>query len=160
MRTILFGTILTLLISCQTKKDLVEYKDGRQLLTLNHQKRNGDSLRLPTVLRVPSDSIPTGGQHLTKLFLDNADFKLIDAYIDCAVVDNPSVDTIPNTENKWKRLSGCKMGLTIKNDTILIYMTPENPGTYKFHDITILTRGKEKIYRTQHYTFNYKIYKR
>jgi len=52
------------------------------------------------------------------------------------------------------------MGLTIKNDTILIYMTPKNPGTYKFHDITILTRDKEKVYRTQHYTFDYKIYKR
>ncbi len=159
MRKLIFGTILTL-VACHNKKDLVEYKDGRQLLTLNHQTRNGDSLELPKVVKVSPDSVPVGEQYLTKIFLDNSGFRIVDAYIDCATVDNPSVDTVENTENKRKRLSGCKMGLIVKNDTILIYQIPQKQGTYKFHDITILTRGKDKIYRTQHFTFDYKSFDR
>ena len=47
MRQLFYGTILLMMFSCDMKssdKDFVEYVDGRQLLTVNEIKRNGDSV--------------------------------------------------------------------------------------------------------------------
>ena len=158
MRRIILGTIL-LLFSCDhpaQEADMVRYRDGRQLLNLNEMKRNGDPLDVPRVERISLDSIAVGEEFSAKIFLTDKNYDIVAAYYDCKNVDNPTVDTIGSTPNRYK-LDGCKRGLMVENDTIYIYFRGGIPGSNAFEEITILTRDKQKIFRTQNYTFNYKI---
>lgn len=153
--------ILIFTLSCDNKtkqKDLIQYKDGRQSLTVNKIDRFGKNIELPEIGVILSDSIIVGKELLAKVYMkDKRDFKMIDAYIDCIEVENPSVDTIPDPINKVKRLSGCRKGLITRNDTIYIGLTPQRTGKMTFGEITILTRDMDKIYRTQKYSFDYNV---
>jgi hypothetical protein len=158
MRHLIFWTTFTFLTSCGTAdKDLVQYKDGRQILNLNGLTRNGDKLDKFTVDRILTDSISTGEEFLAKIYLTDKNIKLVAAYFDCQTVDHATVDTVVNTLNNYKRLDGCKKGLMVENDTIYIAFKPETPGKKTFEEITILTRDKEKIFRTQKYSFDYTV---
>ena len=111
-----------------------------------------------TILKIQiisPDTITVGEPFLAKIFLRGRDYKLIDAYFDCKTVENPTVDTVVNTPNKRKRLDGCTKGLFVDNDTLFISFTPSVAGRKKFEEITLLTRDKEKIFRTEKYTFDY-----
>lgn len=154
MNKIIFGTILLVMFSCdkkENKKDFVKYSDGRQLLTVNEIKRNGDKIEKPKINLTTPNSAQVGKEFLAKVFLSNTDLKITDAFVDCENVDNASVDTATY------KVSGCKHGLIVKNDTILIALKPTSPGVKTFSEITILTRDTENVFRTMKYTFDYKV---
>lgn len=154
MRQLFFGTILLMMFSCDTKssdKDFVEYVDGRQMLTVNGIKRNGEKNEEPRINLVTPDSARIGEEFLAKIFLSGTDLKIADAFVDCENVDNASVDTATY------KVSGCKHGLIVKDDTILVAFKPTTSGVKKFSEITILTKGTDKVFRTMRYTFDYKV---
>lgn len=90
--------LLTIVIalSCSNKtqqKDLIHYKDERQLLTVNKTDRIGNSIELPQIGVILSDSIIVGKEMLAKVHMkDKRDFKIIDAYIDCICVNHLNVE--------------------------------------------------------------------
>jgi hypothetical protein len=133
----------------------VEYQDGRQLLTLNDKTKEGDALIKPTVKLLTPDTINVNEKFQAKIFLSDKNYELIAAYFDCQLVNNPTVDTVINTKNDYKRLDGCKKGLFVKNDTILIEFMAVAAGKKKFEEITILTSDQNRIFRTQICTFDY-----
>lgn len=154
MNRIILGTILLAMVSCdkkEAKKDFVQYADGRQLLTVNEIKRNGDKIERPKINLATPDSAQVGKEFLAKIFLSDTDLRITDAFVDCENVDNASVDTVTY------KVSGCKLGLLVKNDTILIAFKPTSSGVKTFSEITILTRDTDKIFRTMKYTFDYKV---
>jgi hypothetical protein len=150
-RILLVG-LLFLSGSCKEKIDLVEYKEGRQLLIVNNLKRNGDSLAAIKIGSIGLDSIEVGKELLIKIFIESPDLKVVDAFIYCKPVSEPSVDTLTF------KISGCSQGLIVQNDTVLIGFKPEQVGSYAFPEITMLTRDGERVYRTAKYTFNYNVY--
>jgi hypothetical protein len=111
----------------------------------------------PKVRATVPDSVEVGNELLVKIFLEDKNFQLVDAYIGCSFVDNPTVDTVVNTLYKRKRLDGCTQGLLVVNDTIKIGFRPTTPGMKSFEEITILTRDLEKVFRTQKFTFDYRV---
>jgi hypothetical protein len=158
MRHLIFWTTLTLLSSCSTAdKDLVQYKDGRQILNLNGLTRNGDKLDEFDVDRILTDSVSIGEEFLAKIYLTDKNIKLVAAYFDCQTVDDATVDTVVSTLHNYNRLDGCRKGLMVKNDTIYIAFRPETPGKKTFDEITILNRDKESTFRTQKYSFEYTV---
>jgi hypothetical protein len=159
MRLFAIGIILVI-ISCGTRtreNDIVQYKDGRQLLNLNGLKRNGEKLDEPRIEKLSPDSISIGEEFYARIYLSDKDYHIIDAYFDCEHVDNPTVDTVANTTNKFKRLDGCKKGLIVEDDTIRIYFRGGTLGIKTFEEITILTKDTQNLFRTQRYTFDYKV---
>jgi hypothetical protein len=146
-------------LSCSgaSDKDLVQYRHGRQVLNLNGVKRNGQKLDEFKIEKISPDSITTGQKFLAKVFFTSKDIELVAAYIDCDAVEIPTVDTLVNTTNNYKRLDGCKEGLVVENDTIYIRFTAGQPGKKNFEEVTILTRDTEKVFRTQKYSFDYKV---
>lgn len=154
MNKVILGTILLAMVSCvkkEAKKDFVQYTDGRQLLTVNEIKRNGDKIEKPKINLVTPDSAQIGKEFLAKLFLSDTDLKIAGAFVDCENVGNASVDTVTY------KVSGCKHGLIVMNDTILIAFKPTSPGVKTFSEITILTRDVANVFRTMKYTFDYKV---
>ena len=77
--------------------------------------------------------------------------EVANAFIDCDTVDNASVDTVTY------EVSGCKNGLIVKGDTVIIGFRPKVARLKTFRTITIVTKDKEKIFRTIKYTFEYKV---
>lgn len=143
-----------MMFSCDTKssdKDFVEYVDGRQLLTVNEIKRNGEKNEEPRINLVTRDSARIGEEFLAKIFLSGTDSRIVDAFVDCENGDNASVDTVTY------KVSGCKHGLLVKDDTILVAFKPTTSGLKRFSEITILTRDTDKVFRTMKYTFDYKV---
>ncbi|MBL0745960.1 hypothetical protein [Chryseolinea lacunae] len=158
MMKILPAIALLSLFSCTAKtnsKSVVEYTSGRQLLTLNQKTKTGESWQSPEVGRIARHSALIDEEYLVKIFLKDTTIDLIDAYVGCVAVDNPSVDTAAYTFDARTRLSGCEQGLVVKNDTIYIGFTPKSPGMKTFEEITLLTRDDEKIFRTQKYVFDF-----
>jgi hypothetical protein len=154
MRQLYYGTILLAMFSCDTKlseKDFVEYVDGRQLLTVNDIKNNGEKIKVPRINLLTQDSARIGEEFLAKIFLSGTDLKIADAFVGCENVDNASVDTVTY------KVSGCKHGLLVKDDTILVAFKPTTSGTKRFSEITILTRDTEKVLRTMKYSFDYSV---
>jgi hypothetical protein len=142
------------MFSCDTKssdKDFVEYVDGRQLLTVNGIKRNGEKNEVPRINLVSPDSARIGEEFLAKIFLSGTDLRIVDAFADCENIDNASVDTVTY------KVSGCKHGLFVKDDTILVAFKPTTSGVKKFSEISILTKGADKVFRTMRYTFDYNV---
>jgi hypothetical protein len=156
MRILFIGFVL-ILTSCNQSRntDLIQYINGRQVLSLNGLTRDGTPLDNPKIEIISPDTIILGEPFFAKIFLADNNYKLIDAYFDCKTVDNPTVDTVVNTIDKLKRLDGCTKRLFVGNDTILISFTPAVPGQKTFEEITVLTRDNERIFRTQKYTFDY-----
>jgi hypothetical protein len=102
-------TILLTIFSCDTKltdNDLVEYVDGRQLLTLNNSNRDGSDFDEPKISKLTPDSVLIGEEFLARIFLSDTDLTITDAFVNCDNVENPSVDTITY------KVSGCKNGLS------------------------------------------------
>ena len=142
------------MFSCDTKsndKDVVEYGDGRQLLTVNEIKRNGEKNEVPIINLVSPDSARIGEEFLAKIFLSGADLKIAGAFVDCENVDNASVDTVTY------KVSDCKNRLIVMDDTILVAFKPTTSGVRKFSEITILTRDMDKVFRTMKYSFDYNV---
>lgn len=154
MRHLYFVTVLSILFSCDSKssdKDLVEYSDGKQLLTVNNVNRDGSDFNKPKIQKITPDSVRIGEEFLAKIFISDTDLVIADAFVDCDNADKASVDTLTH------KISGCKNGLILKDDTILIGFRPTNAGLKKFATITILTKDKEKVFRTMEYTFDYNV---
>jgi hypothetical protein len=151
MRALLLVAICLFAFSCKKKIDLAQYQDGQQLLTVNDVKRNGDKIKEPRIMKISTDSVFVGEEFLVKIFLEDADLKIVDAFFNCNPVASPTVDTTTY------KVSGCSNGLIVKNDTILIGFSPTELGVQKFPEITILTKDKESIFRTLKYSFEYKI---
>jgi hypothetical protein len=142
------------MFSCGIKssdKDLVEYVDGKQLLTLNMSKRNGDKNEAPIVNLEAPASVRIGEEFIAKIFLSDTDLTIVDAFVDCENVDKASVDTVTY------KVSGCKQKLFVKDDTILVAFKPTTSGAKRFPEITILTRDTDRIFRTLKYMFDYQV---
>ena len=154
MRYILLTILFAFSCSPGSDRNLVEYRNGRQLLNVNETQRNGDRLDKPTVKRLSPDSISVGEEFLARIFLDDKDFDLVAAYFDC---DTSQLQTVDTTTAVPYKIDGCKWRLEVKSDTIFIAFHGGKPGKRTFHEITILTRDREKIYRTQKYTFDYTV---
>jgi hypothetical protein len=143
---------------CGSKQlDLLQYQNGRQVLNLNGLKRNGEPLPEPEIGILLPDSVKVGDELVAKIFLQEEDVQLVDAYYACQSVENPTVDTLIETSNMVKRLDGCTKRLMVSHDTIRIGFRPSKPGVRTFEQITILTRDKERVFRTQAFTFDYKV---
>jgi hypothetical protein len=156
MRHLYFATILLVMFSCDNKsksKDIVEYSNGQQLLSVNNIKRDGTPLDEPRIERIAPDSLSVGGEFIAKIFLAETDLVIADAFVDCDNVIKASVDTVTY------KVSGCKTGLMVKDDTIWIGFKPTNVGLKTFSTITILTKDKERVFRTMEYTFDYNVVK-
>ena len=154
MRPLYTLAIVSILFSCENRssyKDLVEYSEGRQLLNVNGVKRDGSEFDEPKIKKDGPDSIKVGDELLVKIFLTNTDLAIVDAFVDCDSVANPSVDTVTY------KVSGCKDGLIVKEDTILIGFRPSRTGFYAFLPVMILTKDREGVFRTLRYTFDYKV---
>jgi hypothetical protein len=153
MRYLINLTIVLLTVSCSKNQetDFVKYEGTKQLLTLNSIQKNGDKLAKPEVKKITPDSVLVGDQFLAKIFFQGDDLNIIDAYADCDTVDNPMVDTVTH------KLTGCSRKLVVERDTIFIEFRPTQLGTRTFSPLTILTKGRDKIYRTYNYTFNYRV---
>lgn len=160
MKTLIFWLALVL-ISCNSasEKNIVQYKDGRQVLNLNELSRTGQSIEDLKIEKISPDTIVNGDEFRAKLFLADKNTTLVAAYFNCLKVNNPTVDTATNTFN-YKRLDGCSVELPIENDTVYIAFRIETlekfsgHKTYTLEPITILTKDKENLFRTQSYTFN------
>jgi hypothetical protein len=153
MRLLIISTIL-LIISCDNKtkeNDLLEYKDGRQLLTLNYVKRNGDSLDPIAFGLLSPNTIRVGEEFVARIFLMDSSCKIVAAYFNCNRVNNPSVDTTSLDS------SGCKIRLHVEHDTIYIAFKSDTVGTKAVDPLTILTRDKEKVFRTLDYRYTMKV---
>lgn len=147
-------TALSILFSCGSKssnKDLVEYSDGKQLLTVNNVNRDGSDFNRPEIRMITPESGKIGEAFLVKIFLADTTMMIADAFVGCDSVEKASVDTLTY------KISGCKNGLIVKDDTILIGFTPTTAGLKTFPTITILTKDKEKVFRTMEYTFDYNV---
>jgi hypothetical protein len=155
MRIFLLLLAILLGVSCGSRtqrNDLVQYQGGEQLLTMNELEKNGERFIAPRVLRLSKDSVLAGDELLVKIFLEKNDLELVDAFLDCdSTVSNPTVDTATY------KIRGCSKGLIVQNDTILIGFHPTNPGVQRFSEITILTKDREKVFRTFKYSFEYKV---
>jgi hypothetical protein len=153
-------SILFLLWSCTNggKEDLLQYRDGRQLLSLNALTRSGLVMRIPDVGMQSQDSVAVGEEFVARLFLKDPAFRIMEAYVGCAEVANPTVDTVLNSVRPCNRLDGCTRSLMILSDTIFIAFRPSTPGEKRFHEITLLTIDQEKIFRTQKYSFQYNVF--
>jgi hypothetical protein len=152
MRVILFVLVVFFIASCKNKNDkidLVQYRGGQQLLTMNDLQRNGQKFITPRIVRLSDDSVLVGNELLVKIFLDRGELELVDAFIDCSEVTNLAVDT------STYKISGCANGLIVQNDTIFIGFRVSKLGVQKFSEITLLTRDAEKVFRTFKYSFEY-----
>jgi hypothetical protein len=151
MKPFLTLLILVCLFSCKKDIDLVQYREGQQLLTVNNLKKNGENLKSPDIEKVSRDSVNSGEELVVKIFLKDSYLKIVDAFVDCESVENAMVDTATY------KVSGCSKGLVVQNDTIFIGFRPTEPGSQEFPEITILTKDSDKIFRTLKYSFLYKV---
>lgn len=162
MKHLYFSIILLAFLSCNqksnekdlSKKDLVEYVDGRQLLTLNNLSRDGSAFDSPEIGKIKPDSVLVGEEFLARIFLVGTDLKIVNAFVDCDKVDNPSVDTATY------KVSGCKTRLIVKDDTVIFALRPTQAGIEISPTFTILTRDTENVLRTVDYVFAYKVAER
>ncbi len=140
--------ILAFTISCDSSDhtDKAEYIDGRQLL-LSPETVSGSESDLVGI--IAPKTILIGQEFFANVFLKDADLELVDAFIDCDIVDQLSVDT--TTYN----VSGCRKGLVVKADTIRIGFRPITTGVKDFEGITILVRDSKRLFRIIRYSFTY-----
>jgi len=159
MRLLILGTFIAF-ASCDqigTGKALVQYRNGRQMLTLNDRTLTGDSLARPVIGVITADSVLLGGQFSAKIFLKTSDYRLIEAYKDLNITDTTTVDTAIVTSEFYKPFSG-GIRLLVENDTLGIYFRPGKVGQLTFSNVTLLTIDKDKIFRTIPFSFQYKVY--
>ena len=121
------------------------------MLSVNKLNRDGSAFDEPKIGKIAPDSVSIGDEFLCKIFLTEGDLIIADAFVNCENVENASVDTMTY------KVSGCKNGLMVRDDTIRIGFRPTTAGLKTFWPIKILTRDKEKVFRTLNYTFDYKV---
>jgi hypothetical protein len=154
MRIFLLVLIVVFVFACKKRNDkidLVQYRGGQQMLTMNDLQRNGQKFIAPRIVMVSDDSVLVGNELLVKIFLDGDELELVNAFIDCRNVANPTVDT------SAYKVSGCPKGLVVHNDTVFIGFRAGKPGIQKFSEITLLTKDTENIFRTFKYSFEYTV---
>ena len=155
MRFSSIGILVFVLISCSNKKsdqiNLVKYEGREQLLTLNNLTVQGNSINAPVINTISPDSVIVGEELLVKIFIQEPNLKIVEAFFDCQSVPTVAVDTTTF------KVRGCTKKLFIRSDTIAIGFRPTEIGVQNFPMITILTRDKEKIFRTYDYSFKYRV---
>jgi hypothetical protein len=151
MRSIFPAIIFISLFACKKEADLVQYKDGHQLLTVNDVNRDGSKLLAPKVGINSPDSIVAGDELVAKIFLKDSNLEIADAFVGC---ENVSAQVVDTTTYK---VSGCSTGLVVQNDTIFIGFRPSKLGLNEFQEITILTRDNERVFRIIKYSFTYRV---
>jgi hypothetical protein len=150
MKLINLTFILILLLSCDSHTDFVKYKDGKQLLTVNDIKKNGDKILDLKVKVISPDTVKSGDPFLAKVFLSDSSFKIVKAVFDCPITQESLVDT------SKIQIVGCHRGLMVVNDTVKIYFTVGvKTGLRDFPIVTILSVDNEKVYRYHQGTFTY-----
>ena len=91
MKRFLLIASALLVLSCKSGNDglnLVQYREGEQLLTMNGVERNGEEFIAPRILRLSKDSVLVGEELLVKIFLNDKDIAIVDALVDCKLVAN------------------------------------------------------------------------
>jgi len=151
MRSIFPAIIFISFFACKKKTDLVQYKDGHQLLTVNDLNTDGSKAQIPKIGIISPDSIVAGDELVVKIFLKDSNLKIADAFVGCENVSAQAVDTTTY------KVSGCSTGLVVQNDTIFIGFRPSKLGLNEFQEITILTRDNDMVFRTIKYSFTYRV---
>jgi hypothetical protein len=147
-----FCLCLVFLFGCgKTDESRVQYRDGRQLLTLNETDESGQKVTRPTVQMIGPDSISIGEEYLTKIFLTDSDEDFIGAFTDCNLTDSLSIDTTTF------KIDACRSKLFSQDDTVLLAFRPQTLGVKTFQPIKIVTRDKHGVFRMLDYTFDYKV---
>ena len=84
------------------------------------------------------DTIRKNEKTLIKIFSKNMEWGIVKAYFDCDITSNQYVDTIHG------EIAACDKKLFVRNDTVLIQLTPANNGRKKFQAVKILLKGKTR----------------
>jgi hypothetical protein len=151
MRYFLFYAFF--LFGCgKSDPSLLQYRDGRQLLTLNETDETGHRISRPKVRMIAPDSIVVGEVYSTRIFLTDTDEDFIVAFTDCNMVDTLSIDT-----TTFQIGGVCRSKLFAQDDTVFVAFRPQSPGINTFQTIKIVTRDKYRIFRTIDYSFDYKV---
>src|SRR5690242_6736161 len=111
---LLYPLIMLMVLACGRNHDrrFVQYKDGKQLLTVNTIKGNGDPLEKVTILKNAPDSVLAGEALRAKIFLSNTDQQIADAYVNCPTAKQLLVDTARY------EIEGCEGGLVVQDNAI------------------------------------------
>lgn len=144
------------LVSCQLKdkeRKVVEYSNGRQMLTVNHLTGTGQPLEPPKIEHLSPDSIVSGEEFVARIFLERSEVRIVKAFVDC-----DSVGLLQSVDTTTLDVTGCSKKLLVENDTILVGFRSKNIGHYSFPKITILTQDKVGVFRTLQYSFDYTVY--
>src|SRR6478735_6935981 len=143
--------LVIILASCAEKRlDIIQYKEGKQVLNANGIDRSGNKIDSVYVNTISPDTIKLGDEFYARVFLSNPDFKIVDALFDCPVTNESLADTAT------QKIIGCSKGFMVKQDTVRIHFTVGGlPGNRGFHEITILSKDKDNIYRYHKGSFKY-----
>ncbi len=130
-----FSVLVIFLLSCSGKQ----------------QKRN--SIEKLEVNILVEDTIRKNEKTLIKIFSKYTEWGIAKAYFDCDITSNQYVDTI-----HWG-IAACDKELFVRNDTVLIQLTPTSKGGKKFEAVKILLRGKTtNAYGIIDTTFHYSVW--
>ncbi len=139
-----------LLMACgKSRESLVQYRDGRQLLTVNETDTEGNRITLPDVKLIAPDTIEIGEDFLAKIFLEGSDQKFVVAFAHCDSVASQLIDTATY------RIDGCQAKLFEEDDTVQIAFRPQHEGNKTFGPVKIITKDSNKILRSIDYSFDY-----
>lgn len=152
LRILLLSLIVLFFASCTNRKpEIVQYVNGKQLLAVNDLNKYGEEFVQPKVSKKSLDSVMSGEEFVVRIFLENSNLNLVEAFIDCDSTENPMIDTVTF------KVSGCSKKLFVEDDTIYIGLRNSEPGKHSFPMITILTRDEHRIFRTCSYSFKYTV---
>lgn len=136
-KTILYSFLLiSLLISC-----------------INHREKNHEFLeRSESKVKIFVDSIIKKDIGTWFFILSQSkQSKIIAAYFDCQTNDKMSIDSLN------QKIKNCDKNLMVVNDTVKIYLEPNQVGLNKFRDVTLLLKDNELNYSYIDTTFYYEV---
>jgi hypothetical protein len=152
MRTSILKVFILITIgSCGEKKAVsVQYKDGKQILSMNTITKMGERIDPIVLQAVAPDTVQIGDEFSAKLFLSNSAYNIVDARFDCPLTDLSVADT------SRRKIIGCTKGLLVDKDTIRIYFRVGGDyGLKQFDEITALSMDTNNIFRYHTGTFKY-----
>ncbi|MDP2387221.1 MAG: hypothetical protein Q8M29_12665 [Bacteroidota bacterium] len=95
------------------------------------------------------DTIKTKSEFFASITI-NPKYKLVNAYTNCNIADNATVDTLKN------EISGCNNLLIVEHDSVKIWFTSgSRKGKFNFEEITILAKGLDNKYYYNKCSFDY-----